>query len=99
MTAPANAVEIPAPLVNELRHARAQIAKWQEIADAYRSTIEQLMGQHDTATVDGQPVVHWTHVKSTRLDQSLLKSLHPEVFAECQSATTSRRFALADGAS
>lgn len=95
---PADAVEVPAELVEALRNARAQEAQWAEIAGTLRSKLEELIGEHETATVNGQPAIRWTRVKSTRLNQTLLKSLHPDAYAECQTVSTSRRFTLVDPA-
>lgn len=91
-----DAVEVDGELVTILRNAKAQAGKWQEIADTARRQLEQTLGEHDTGTVDGTPVVRWTHVKSNRLDVALVKASYPEVYATCQTVSTSRRFTLVD---
>lgn len=94
MTSIGDSVEVDADALHRYRQAREQIATWTEIADQARARLEQQLGERQTGTVDGLPVIRWARVKSTRLDQTLVKSLHPGVHAECQTTSESRRFTV-----
>ena len=96
MTAGEDRVDVDPAVVEVLRHARAQVATWQDIADTARAQLEAQLGGHDTGVVDGQVAGRWAHVKTSRLDGTLVKALHPEVYADCQTVSTSRRFTLVD---
>ncbi|AER26351.1 hypothetical protein FIONNBHARTH_60 [Mycobacterium phage Fionnbharth] len=78
--------------VELLRHVKAEKAKLSEIEKAARAVVEEALGDAEEGTIDGQPVVRNKFVKSNRLDQKLLASLHPEVLAECKTVIESRRF-------
>lgn len=87
---------VPAKAVERYRAAKAAIKQWEDVAAKARAEIEKALGENETGTVRGVPVVSWKHVKSTRLDQGLLKKLHPEVHAECMVVSESRRFVPID---
>lgn len=83
-----------APMIELYREAGSKIAEWTEIRDKVRAAIEQRMGEHETGTVAGQPVVRWVHVTSNRVDTTLLKANHPDVYRACVTPQTSRRFTV-----
>ena len=90
--------EHPVPLkaIERYRAAQAAIKKWEEVKAAARAEIEKALGEAETGTVYGIPVVTYKHVKSNRLNQELLKTLHPDVHAECMEISESRRFVLVE---
>ncbi|APD18220.1 hypothetical protein SEA_HAMMY_57 [Mycobacterium phage Hammy] len=82
--------------VDLLAHARAEKAKWAEIEKAAKAAIEEALGADDEGTIGGQVVVRRKEIKSNKLDQGLLKRMHPEVAAECTAASVSYRVDLVD---
>lgn len=75
------------------RNERAKLAaRLDELEAGAKAAIQEAMGGDDTGTLDGATVITWKTTKRTALDQKLLKSLHPEVFAECVSTSEVRRF-------
>lgn len=78
------------------RQATDGIAALEERRKVAREHIEAALGDAETGTVDGRPVVRWTHVTSRRLDQAKAKALLTAAGAldDAMTETTSRRFAL-----
>jgi len=78
------------------RQATDGIAALEERRKVARERIEAALGEAETGTVAGRPVVRWTHVTSTRLDQRKAKALLDGYGAldEAMTETTSRRFVL-----
>lgn len=80
--------------LRKLQHDKRDI---EEQIAAARAKIEDALGEADTGTVGGVPVVRWTHVTSRRFDQTLAKAKLPaDLLAACYTETTSRRFTLVD---
>ena len=72
-------------------------AKAEEAMAVAREKIEDALGDDEVGTVDGAPVVRWTHVTSTRFDQKAAKALLTQTqLAKCMVASESRRFTLVE---
>ncbi|QNJ58278.1 hypothetical protein SEA_ELLIE_53 [Mycobacterium phage Ellie] len=82
--------------IDLLAHARAEKAKWADVEKAAKAAIEEALGADDEGTIGGQVVVRRQHIKTNRLDGKLVKSLYPDVAAECMSASTSTRVDLVE---
>lgn len=78
------------------RDTTLAIAALDERRKVAREHIEAALGDAETGTVAGIPVVRWTHVTSTRLDQRKAKQLLGDRIDEAMVETVSRRFALID---
>ena len=78
------------------RQAKSRIAELTEIADQAKAHITEAMGESETGTIDGAPVVRWAHVTSKRLDQKALKADHPNIAKAYTKTTESRRFTLTE---
>jgi predicted phage-related endonuclease len=78
------------------RQATDGIAALEERRKVAREHIEAALGDAETGTVGGRPVVRWTHVTSRRLDQTKAKGLLADynLLDAAMTETTSRRFAL-----
>lgn len=61
--------------------------------DAIRADIITMM-QGAPEMVQGTAKAIYKDVQSVRLDSKLLKTLHPDVYAECSSKTTYKRFSV-----
>jgi len=86
-------VEVPGELVDALISTTAQIKQLTETANTLKGAIKTLMGENEFATVGGEQVVRWAHVKSRRLDMHQLRSqIDPAVLAGCYVEEMTRRF-------
>lgn len=75
-----------------LRYASAKAKEWSDIAKEARADIEEALGDAETGTIDGKPVVRFYWRKTRRLNQAALKADHPEVIAAYTTPTEERRF-------
>lgn len=76
--------------------AKVEIKRWEEIATAARSAIVDALGEHEIGTLRGQVVMSYKSIKSTRLDQTLVRGQFPDVFRACQTESTSRRLDIVE---
>ena len=84
--------------VKELRKIKTDIAALQEVADLLTETIKSALGDATFGTVNGEPVVRWTTVESSRLDVKKAKEILPaQVLDVLTVKSQSRRFQLLDG--
>jgi predicted phage-related endonuclease len=83
--------------LQQYRHAKEEIARWEEIADIARSHVENAMGDSETALYENKPVVRWTRVESRRFDTKKAREILPQqVIDVLEIVSTSRRFTLVD---
>ncbi|ASR85562.1 hypothetical protein SEA_SYRA333_61 [Mycobacterium phage Syra333] len=82
--------------VDLLRHARGEKAKWADIEKAAKAAIEEALGADDEGEIGGEVVVRLNRSKVNRLDTKLVKSLYPDVAAECMSTSSSTRLDLVE---
>lgn len=99
LTAPSDG---PTPLddlvgyVDAYNQARAEVTRWTALADQARRVLESALGDTQVGTIAGQPRIRWTTVTTSRLDTKLVKDKAPDVYALCQTVTTSRRFTVVE---
>lgn len=72
-----------AAVVDNWRAARTKEAEWKKAKEELAAVILAALGDAETGTIDGQPILSHKRIKKTGLSQTLLKQLHPDVFAEC----------------
>ncbi|MEO6082546.1 MAG: hypothetical protein ABIQ18_05500 [Umezawaea sp.] len=77
-----------------LRQVEAQRAKLTVLRTSLHNKFKAALGEVETGTVAGVPVVSHKLVCSISLDQSRLKREHPEVVEACLDITEARRFVL-----
>ncbi len=81
-------------MIKQLKADRAEI---DEQIDIGENQIKELMGDAEIGTVDGEPVVRWTHVVSNRFDQTAAKALlSDDQIADCIKPSESRRFTIVE---
>lgn len=79
--------------VNEYRENKRLIEELEAMNDAIRTDIIAMM-QGVPAMAQGTAKAIYKDVQSVRLDSKLLKTLHPDIYAECSSKTTYKRFSV-----
>lgn len=81
--------------LEQYRSALAKIKEWEEVADVARSHIENALGDGELGYYQGQQVVRYTTITSTRFDVKRAKEiLPPQVLDLLQVQSVSRRFSL-----
>lgn len=78
---------------NEYREYKRLAEQAEQMRDSLRDEIIAMM-QGAPEIVAGACKVMYKDVQSVRLDSKLLKALHPDVYAECSSKTTYKRFSV-----
>lgn len=79
--------------VNAYRENKRLMEELEAMNDAIKADIINMM-QGAPEVVAGACKVMYKDVQSVRLDSKLLKTLHPDVYAECSSKTSYKRFSV-----
>lgn len=79
--------------VNEYRENEHLMEELESINDAIKADIIAMM-QGAPEMVQGTAKAIYKDVQSVRLDSKLLKTLPPDVYAECSKRTTYKRFSV-----
>lgn len=79
--------------VNEYREYKRLAEQAEQMRDSLRDEIIAMM-QGAPEVMAGACKVMYKDVQSVRLDSKLLKTLHPDVYAECSSKTSYKRFSV-----
>lgn len=79
--------------VNAYRENKRLIEELEAMNDAVKAEIINMM-QGAPEIMAGACKVMYKDVQSVRLDSKLLKTLHPDVYAECSSKTSYKRFSV-----
>lgn len=79
--------------VNEYQEYKRMAEELEQLRDSLRDEIIAMM-QGAPEVVAGACRVMYKDVQSVRLDSKLLKTLHPDVYAECSSKTSYKRFSV-----
>lgn len=78
---------------NEYREYKRLAEQAEQMRDSLRDEIITMM-RGAPEVVAGACKVMYKDVQGVRLDSKLLKTLHPDVYAECSSKTTYKRFSV-----
>lgn len=79
--------------VNAYRENKRLIEELEAMNDAVKAEIIDMM-HGAPKMVQGTAKVIYKDVQSVRLDSKLLKTLHPDIYAECSSKTSYKRFSV-----
>lgn len=81
-------------LFDQLRHVRSELDSYKKLEDDLKARICELMGNSDTAVMNGSTVATWkTQVRET-FDSKAFRVAHPELAKEFTKATITRVFLL-----
>lgn len=79
--------------VNAYRENKRLIEELEAMNDAVKAEIINMM-QGAPEVMAGACKVMYKDVQSVRLDSKLLKTLHPDIYAECSTRTSYKRFSV-----
>lgn len=79
--------------VNEYRENKRLMEELEAMNDAIKADIIAMM-HGAPEMVQGTAKAIYKDVQSVRLDSKLLKTLYPDVYAECSSKTNYKRFSV-----
>lgn len=79
--------------VNAYRENKRLIEELEAMNDAVKAEIIDMM-HGAPKMMQGTAKAIYKDVQSVRLDSKLLKTLHPDIYAECSSKTTYKRFSV-----
>ena len=90
-------LESVANWVMHLKQLKADRAEIDEQIEQAENQIKDQMGDADTGTIGGEPVIRWSHIVTQRFDQKAAKAiLSDEQIAACTKPTESRRFTIVE---
>jgi predicted phage-related endonuclease len=79
--------------VNTYRENKRLIEELEAMNDAVKAEIIDMM-HGASEMIQGTAKAIYKDVSSVRLDSKLLKTLHPDVYAECSSKTSYKQFSV-----
>lgn len=79
--------------VNAYRENKRLIEELEAMNDAVKAEIISMMNGAPEM-VQGTAKAIYKDVQSVRLDSKLLKTLHPDIYAECSTRTSYKRFSV-----
>ena len=79
--------------VNTYSENKRLIEELEAMNDAVKAEIIDMM-HGASEMIQGTAKATYKDVSSVRLDSKLLKTLHPDVYAECSSKTSYKRFSV-----
>jgi predicted phage-related endonuclease len=90
-------LESVANWVMHLKQLKADRAEIDENIEQAENQIKDQMGDADTGTIGGEPVIRWSHIVTQRFDQKAAKAiLTDEQIAACTKPSESRRFTIVE---
>ena len=83
--------------VMHLKQLKADRADIDENIEQAENHIKEALGDAETGTIGGEPVIRWSHVITNRFDQKAAKAiLSDEQIAACTKPSESRRFTIVE---
>lgn len=90
-------VELPADLEElfaQFRHVRSEAKALAELEDQLKARICELMGDADTATINGVTVATWKGQSRESLDIKAFKAAHPDIARQFSKQVNTRTFLI-----
>ena len=90
-------VELPsetAELIQRLRHVRNELASYKQLEDELKAEVCDLIGEADTAILNGVTVATWKGQKRESFDSKALRSAHPDLAKQFIKEVQTRTFLL-----
>jgi predicted phage-related endonuclease len=90
-------VELPsetADLIQRLRHVRNELASYKQLEDELKAEVCELLGEADTAILNGVTVATWKGQKRESFDSKALRLAHPDLAKQFVKEVQTRTFLL-----
>jgi len=90
-------VELPsetADLIQRLRHVRSELASYKQLEDELKAEVCELLGEADTAILNGATVVTWKGQKRESFDSKSFRAAYPDLAREFTKEVQTRTFLL-----
>ena len=90
-------VELPsetADLIQRLRHVRNELASYKQMEDELKAEVCELLGEADTAILNGVTVATWKGQKRESFDSKALRLAHPDLAKQFIKEVQTRTFLL-----
>lgn len=87
---PTNATDV----LDRLRHVRAELKSYQELEDMLKAELCQMIGEADTAVLDGRTVATWKPQTRDNFDTKAFRAAHPELAAQFTKQVQTRTLLL-----
>jgi predicted phage-related endonuclease len=90
-------VELPAEasdLIQRLRHVRSELASYKQIEDELKAEVCDLLGDADTAIINGTTVATWKGQKRESFDSKTFRAENPELAKQYIKEVQTRTFLL-----
>ena len=81
-------------LFTRLRHVRSELASYKEMEDQLKAEICEMIGDCDTAVIDGTTVATWKAQTRESFDAKAFRLAHPELAAQFTKQSSTRTFLL-----
>ncbi len=81
-------------LFDRLRHVRNELASYKEMEDQLKAEICELIGDADSAVIDGTTVATWKPQSRSSFDAKAFKEAYPELASQFTKTTNTRMFLL-----
>lgn len=83
-----------AELIQQLRHVRSELASYKELEDQLKAKVCELIGDADTATLNGVTVATWKGQKRESFDSKAFKAANPDLAKQYTKEVQTRTFLL-----
>jgi predicted phage-related endonuclease len=90
-------VELPAEasdLIQRLRHVRSELASYKQMEDELKAEVCELLGDSDTAIINGSTVATWKGQKRESFDSKTFRAENPELAKQYMREVQTRTFLL-----
>lgn len=88
------AVDAMADLVDRYRSLGLLVEAYKAEMDSIKAVITDQLGECETGTVHGLPVVTYKHVERTTFDTTAFRQAEPQIFAAYSRTAVHRRFVV-----
>lgn len=86
--------EMAKELIDQLRHVRSELASYKQLEDELKAKVCDLIGDADTATLNGVTVATWKGQKRESFDAKAFRLAHPDLAKQFTKEVQTRTFLL-----
>lgn len=86
--------EMVRDLIARLKHVKSELSSYKQLEDQLKAELCELIGPHETATVEGSVVATWKGYKRDWFDAKKFQAENPDLYNQYVKTTTSRTLRL-----